>query len=109
MLFKLRTDRKGFQKNTGHVPNRVSMFFQASSQSLSMTLQTQPVSAGKAGEDQGKHHQIQTDQSTIFLHDEDPVLFQEQQKVPAEEEQVLSASLLLQFKFRRADCCPQLK
>lgn len=62
----------------------------------------------KGREDQGKHHQIQTDQSTIFLCDEDPVLFQEQ-KVPAEEEQVLSASLLLQFKFRHAGCCPQLK
>lgn len=69
-----------------------------------------PASLRKKGrEDQGKHHQIQTDQSTIFIHDEDPVLFQEQQKMPAEEEQVLLASLLLQFKFRLAGCCPQLK
>lgn len=84
------------------------MFFQAPSQSLSMTLWTQPVSGGKAREEQGKHHQIQIDQSTIPLRDEDPVLFQEQ-RVPAEEEQVLSASLVLQFKFRHAGCCPQLK
>lgn len=63
----------------------------------------------KGREDQGKHHQTQTDQSTIFLHDEDPVLFQEQHKVPAKEEQVPSARLLLQFKLRHAGCCPQLK
>lgn len=40
MLFKLWTHRKGFQKNTGHVLNRVSMFFQAPTQSLSMTFWT---------------------------------------------------------------------
>lgn len=66
ILFKLWTNRKGFQKNTGHVLNRVSMFFQAPTQSLSMTFWTQPVSGGKAGKTKENTTKLKLSRAQFF-------------------------------------------